>query len=104
MVLQPDNPPGTAGDFRLFTSTGATVTGPFSIDFTFKGSGSPGSQPFFLNQYNVDGMLQSSTLLGTTTASTQPGVPEPASFSLGCVALVVGGVFLKFRRRSSSTA
>ena len=105
LLLQPNNPPGAAGDYRAFTPTPIpSPTGPFSVDFTFLGSGTPGSQPFYLNQYSPTGLLTSSTFLGNTTPLGQPGIPEPASFSLLCGALLLGVALFKVRRRSGGTA
>src|SRR5579884_2923537 len=43
LVLQPNNPPGVHGDYTLTpVADGTTVTGPFSIDFTYIGPGLPG--------------------------------------------------------------
>jgi hypothetical protein len=105
LLMQPNNPPGTSGDYRALALTNSpSLAGPFSVDFTFLGAGIPGPQPFFINQYSPSGLFLSTIESGSTTPFSQPGVPEPATFSLGCVALLVGGVFLKVRRRSVATA
>jgi hypothetical protein len=99
LVLQPNNPPGTAGDYRAFALVNnPSLAGPFSVDVTLQNGASPDSQPFFVNQYSQAGLLLSSTAGGFTTSVST--VPEPATLSLGFLALIIGGAARALRRRS----
>src|SRR5687768_7485487 len=58
LILQPNNPPGVPGDYKpLALIDNPSQSGLFSVDFTFLGPGRPGSQPFFINQYDDQFML-----------------------------------------------
>jgi hypothetical protein len=97
LLLQPNNPPGTAGDYRAFALVNnPSLAGLFSVDFTLQNGASPGSQQFFINQYSQAGFLITSTPSGFTTSA----IPEPATLSLGCLALILGGVARAARRKS----
>ncbi len=102
-LLQPNNPPGTSGDYSaLALVNNPLFTGPFSVDFLFKGTGMPGSQPYTINQYDQAGALVSTIDSGSTVPVGQAAaVPEPASLPLAAAALVAGVWAL--RRRSNST-
>jgi hypothetical protein len=101
LLLQPDNPPGAFGDFSVM----ALVDHPqfpevLSVDFTFLGSGAPGAQPFFINQYDQSGKFMATIEAGFTVAA----IPEPGSLALGGTGLLVGGVLWALRRRFGGTA
>lgn len=92
IVLQPNNPPGVAGDFTLYASSAiASLSGTFGIDFTFLGTGTPGAQPYSLDTFNADGFLVSSVSQGNTMPAGTPSVPEPAGFALCLIGLLAGG-------------
>ena len=105
VLLQPNNPPGTSGDYiALAQVNNPPLTGPFSIDFLFKGlvPPGPGSQPFVVNQFDQNGNLVLCMGQACGSGVTTPvgaTVPEPGSFSLGCVALLMGGVLWTVRRQ-----
>jgi hypothetical protein len=100
VLVQPNNPPGAPGDYRAIALTNnPSLAGPFSVDFTLLGAGTPGSQPFLINQYTSTGLFVSTISSGVTTAFAQTGVPEPATLSLGCMALLLGGIVRTARRR-----
>jgi PEP-CTERM motif len=102
-VFQPNNPPGAPGDYSAFTATGvATPTGPFSVDVTFLGTGVPGSQQFFINQYNPDLIFMQELASGTTQLVGQATIPEPGTLSLGVLGLI-GGLWAVRRRTSGAT-
>ena len=101
LLLQPNNPPGTAGDYRAFALVNnPSLAGPFSVDVMLVHGASPGLQDYFINQYSPQGLLISSTFAGTT----QSAIPEPATLSLGCMAVILGGVARAVRRKKSTTA
>jgi len=99
LIFQPDNPPGVNGDYSaLAVINNPSLAGPFRVDFLFTGSGLPGGQPFLVNQYDpVHNFLY--TLESGTTMARAAEIPEPGSFSLCGVALVVSGLWT-VRRRS----
>jgi hypothetical protein len=101
LLLQPNNPPGTFGDFSVL----ALVDNPpfpeaLSVDFTFIGSGTPGAQPFFINEYDQSGKFVATIASGFTVAA----IPEPGSLALGGTGLLTGGVLWILRRRFRGTA
>jgi len=99
LLLQPNNPPGTFGDYRAFALVNnPTLAGPFRVDVTLKNGASPDSQQFLINQYSPAGLLISSTPGGFTTSA----IPEPATISLGFLALFIGGVARAVRRKSGT--
>jgi hypothetical protein len=100
LLLQPNNPPGAWGDYRALALTNnPSLAGPFSVDFTFLGKGAPGSQAFVINQYTPEGLFISTIDSGMTTPLEQTGTPEPATFALGCVALLLGRILRTVRQR-----
>jgi len=99
-VFQPNNPPGAFGDYAaLALVNNPSLTGPFRVDFTFLGAGSPGAQPFFINQYDAAGNFLRIVDSGTTTP---PGgnVPEPATWLLGAAGLIFTAIAKSARRRT----
>jgi len=92
LLLQPNNPPGTAG---LFSALALSSTQPpisFSVSFIFLGGGLPSGQHFALNQYNAQGVLVSTLTSGTTTPAGTTTVPEPGGFLLsGLGVLLISG-------------
>ena len=104
LLLQPNNPPGASGDYSaLALVNNPSLAGPFRVDFIFKGSGTPGAQPYFINQYDANGNLISVVSSGTTTPLGSPGVPEPGTFLLGSAALLMGAAVRTIRRSRSNT-
>src|SRR5450631_2148506 len=60
LLLQPDNPPGMSGDYSVLALAGdPSLAGPFSVNFIFNGPGVPGSQPYFIKQFDPNGILVS---------------------------------------------
>jgi len=99
-LFQPNNPPGAFGDFSAFTTTNMpNVTGPFSVDFIFRGAGTPGSQPFLINQYDAAGLFLRVVDSGTTVPAGGPNVPEPATYLLSMGGLLFAGIARFARRR-----
>jgi len=100
-LLPPNNPPGAFGDYSAFAQiNNPSTAGPFSVQFTFTGSGQPGSQPFLINQYDNKGFFNSTLASGVTVDPPVAAVPEPASFTLAGGALLLGA-FLALRRLRS---
>jgi hypothetical protein len=98
MLFQPNNPPGTTGDFSVLAlSNVGAVVGPWSVDVTYLGAGLPGPQTFIMDQFDANGDLVEP--LGS--GQTDPPTPEPGTFVL--VGLVVwGGVIWRAVRRRNA--
>jgi hypothetical protein len=86
LLLQTNNPPGTAGDYSaLALKDNPSLAGPFSVDVVFSGRGAPGNLPFFINQLNANGDIVGTIVSGTAT-SAAVRVPEPGSLLLTAMA------------------
>jgi hypothetical protein len=97
MLFQPNNPPQAPGDYSALAIVDhPSVTGTFSVDFTLTGIGLPGSQVFSISQFDSNGNFVSLVASGITQLVSS-GVPEPASFLLCSVGLIVVGVFMARR-------
>jgi hypothetical protein len=104
LLLQPNNPPGTPGDFSSLSLVASPAIGPFSVDVQLAGPGGPGAQNFFINQLDDNGVIQSVLASGKTTSSVIATVPEPATLPLAGLALITGSAWLAVRRRLKRTA
>lgn len=103
-LFQPDNPLGAPGDFSaLATVDNPSLTGSFSADVVFYGTGQPGPQSYSINQYDAQGNFLDTVSSGSSTPANDAPVPEPGSFWLGGIGLVIGaGRWVKrFRSRSA---
>ena len=79
LTLQPDPALPDNGAYDAFALVnGASLADPFSVSFTYIGSGTPGSQPFVVSQFAPNGDLVDVL----ETGNTIPRVPEPASLLL----------------------
>jgi MYXO-CTERM domain-containing protein len=98
-LVQPDNPPGAVGRYSaLALADDPSLAVPFRVTLDFLGAGTPGSQPFFINQFNENQQLPYVIESGLTTPT-----PEPASEQLAGLGLLLGGAFLVIRRRCGGT-
>jgi MYXO-CTERM domain-containing protein len=100
-VFQPGNPPGSFGDYSLLTLVNnPSTSGVFRVDFTFKGSGTPGAQPFFINQFDASGNFVRIVETGfTTPQGVDTQAPEPAGMALWGTALLIAAAAMRRRRR-----
>ena len=92
LLLQPNNPPGAFGDYSASANVdNPSLAGPFSVDFEWLGSGLPGSQPYFINRYDQTGqhVIEQGQ---TTLAGGNNTVPEPGTFTLAAMALLIAGM------------
>lgn len=102
-LLQPNNPSGTFGDYSaLALVNNPLLTGPFSVNFNYLGSGQPGSQPYRINQYNQSGAFVATIDSGVTTpVGGAPSVPEPGTLPLAGAALAA--ILWTVRRRAGQS-
>ncbi len=101
VLAQPNNPPGTPGDFGLMPYADNTVvTGPFSVDFTLVGSATPGSQDYTITQYLPGGIAVGVIASGTTVPANVVATPEPSSMFFTGLALLSGTILGAATRRS----
>jgi hypothetical protein len=92
LLLQPDNPPGTFGDYSARALMDhPSMQGPFSVDVRLRGFDPP-PQPFFIHQFDPSGTNVILTI-GSGTVTT----PEPGNWTLG-----VFGIFGVFFLRTCS--
>lgn len=102
LVFQPDNPPGAFGDFSIFAPiSGLSVGGVFSIDFIFLGSGTPGAQPFVINDF-VNGDIMMFTSGSTVPDSGPVIIPEPSTIWFGSLGLLLPVVWRGVHGRKRS--
>ena len=96
LLLQPNNPSGSTGSFSALATLNNVTGGNFILDAYYTGSGEPGSQLYFINQYTAGGSFTGTLLTGNTVSAT----PEPSTFALGGVMLVLGGMLRRTRHNS----
>ena len=95
LVLQPNTPTGSTGVFSALALVNNPVMSLFTVDATLFGDRDPGSQAFYINQYNSSNQFVSVLQSGFTVAA----VPEPSTFGLGGMMLVLGSAWRARRRR-----
>ena len=99
LLLQPNNPPGTFGDFAVTPLTdNLSLVGPFSVDVVSLGNDPGGSQPYFINQFDANGNFLYTANAGFTVYMGE--TPEPAVFPLVGIALLAGGAWWHIRKRA----
>jgi hypothetical protein len=99
LLLQPNNPPGALGDYSaLAWVDNPSLAGPFSVDVQWIGTGVPGGLPFLLHQFDPSGSNLGTIGSGFVGVTGPVATPEPASWLLGGMGLVIGG-FLRMGRR-----
>jgi hypothetical protein len=97
-LLQPNNPPGAPGAYSaLALMDNPSLAGPFSVDVNWLGSGVPGSLPFFIHQFDASGRILETIGSGSLEAAGPVEAPEPASWLLGGLGLVTGGLLRMVR-------
>jgi hypothetical protein len=91
LVLQPDNPPGTFGDYSaLAVIANPSLAGLFTVDFVLVHNGLPGPQPFSINQFDtLTGSFVRTVESGSTQLAGPAAVPEPRSFWLAGAGLIL---------------
>ena len=83
LVFQPNQPLGADGRFSaLALVDNLSLSGVFSVDAVFLGTGTPGPQAFFVNQLDAQG--------GIVTLDLN-SVPEPGTWWLGMSGLLAAG-------------
>jgi hypothetical protein len=102
MVFQPNVPPGTQGDYTAFALVNnPSLAGPFKVDATYTGSGTPGAQFFTIQYFGVDGNSSPTQVgFGNIAPFNADPVPEPTGFVLSAVALSVLGACKAVRHKN----
>jgi hypothetical protein len=100
LLLQPNNPPGAAGDYSALALVDSpSWAGTFSVDFKLSGAAVPGPQKFFIDQFDPNGNFVGVIDSGfTTPVPVQTSVPEPGNLAVLWVVLCAAGVGRAFRR------
>ncbi len=88
--------PGTYNLFALVNNP--SMIGTFSVEFTFLGGGTPGSQVFTINQLTAQGGFLSNVSSGVTS-NLSAGVPEPGTMMMGLAGLAIA-YLARSRRRT----
>lgn len=84
LLIQPNQPAGAVGRYSaLATVDHLSLSGEFRVDAVFLGSGTPGPQPFAINQLDAQG--------GIVTLDVS-SVPEPGTWWLGFSGLLAAGI------------
>jgi hypothetical protein len=107
VLLQPNNPTGTNGVYSaLALADNPSLAGPFSVQFTYLGSGLAGSQPYQINEYGSNGQFLRTLGTGMTTLASPPpvSVPEPGSVALTAIGVLALGAATRVRYRWSGRA
>ena len=100
-LFQPDNPPGATGDFSAYATTnGPSVSGAFTADVVYFGTVPAGAQSYSVNQFDDQGNFVGTVTSGFTAPADNTSVPEPGSFELGGVGLIIGAGWWVKRSRS----
>ena len=99
MIFQPNNPPGSSGDYSALALVNNPSSLEFGVDVIFLGSGPPGSQPFEINQFDAMGRFVSTLQSGTTQPLVQSAAPEPGSWTMAGAGLLLYGAWRGMRRR-----
>ena len=103
LLFQPNNPPQAPGDYSALALVDQpSLAGQFSVDFTFIGQGTPGSQAFSIDEFDSNGGFQGVVATGETDPLAS-GAPEPSSISLIAAGLMAGGVLMAIRRAVERT-
>jgi hypothetical protein len=101
-VDQPNSPQGADGEYNAEALiANPPLTGPFSVDFTYIGAGTPGAQQYFLEQLDANGNLLGLVGSGSTVANQ---APEPGNLALAGFLVFAGGVWRAVRRHPTRTA
>jgi len=103
LLLQPNNPLGSPGDFSAMALVNnPSLSSGFHVTVHFLGTGTPGSQPYFINQPDANGRLLSVVDSGTTVAAG--AVPEPAAWTLASAGILLGGFLSAVRAKKRGAA
>jgi hypothetical protein len=101
LLLQPNNPPGVSGDFSAMALVNnPSLSSGFRVDVVYLGNGTPGAQPFFINQLDANGNILS-VISNGTTAPPGGSVPEPAGWTLAGAGFLIGGLWRVVRRKQA---
>jgi hypothetical protein len=95
LLIQPGNPPGTVGRFSALALLDAPdLSSGFSLQVETFLSKTPGVQEFAINQFDGEGNFVSTIATGPISSA----IPEPSTFSLAGLALLIAGAPAVCRR------
>lgn len=97
VVFQPNDPLGLYGSYSALAKKDFPLMTTFSVDFQYVGSGIPGPQRFFINQFDQNQRFVGVVLDGSTVLAT----PEPGGFMLCGLLLIVVAARRSVRHRSA---
>jgi hypothetical protein len=113
LLFQPNNPPQAPGDYSaLAIVNNPSLAGPFSVDFIFN-PGTPSGVPctsaadfcqnFSIESFDSNGFFEGFAATGVTTPVAGPSPsPEPVSFLLSGVGLMIVGAVRKLALRGNA--
>jgi hypothetical protein len=92
-VFQPNSPPGATGILSLLSQVDNSVLDTaVTASFVLASGQTASAQQFFINEYDpVTGELIAVLDSGSTTPVSPGAVPEPGTFALSCLGLLLGG-------------
>jgi hypothetical protein len=99
VLFQPDNPPGSFGDYSALALVNSASPLTFGVDAVYHGSSPPGPQPFLINQFDSNGRFVSVVESGVTQPVGQSSVPEPGSWAMAGAGVLLYGVWRATRQR-----
>ena len=104
LLFQPNNPTQSTGDFSaLALVVQPSLALPFGVDVLYSGTGTPGAQSFFIDQFAENGAFQGVITEGRTNSLSGNTVPEPASSLLCCFGILAGSIRLAIHRKARLT-
>ena len=90
LLLQPNNPPGSFGDFSLLAMVdNPSLDTPLSVRATLNGNGVPAILPFFINEF--DPVTLEATKLEAGRSVRIGATPEPGTLATAMIALLAVG-------------
>ena len=99
---QPNSPPGVNGEYTAEALVNnPPLSGPFSVDFVYIGTGTAGAQQYLIQQFDSGGNLLGLVASGNTVAYQ---APEPGNLVLAGLLIIAGGVWRAKRRSRTSIA
>jgi hypothetical protein len=98
LVMQPNSPPGSSGIYSaLALADHASLEGPFQVDVVYLGTGRPGAQWYWVNEFDDNGEITVVEAGRTVLVGTI--VPEPEAWLLAVTGALLCMLYAAVRRR-----